>query len=253
MQPYKIVLADDHTIFRQGVRRVVEEVPGLKVVGEAADGHELLQLLQQTSPQLVILDLSMPDYGGMAALKEMKRIHPRVKVLILSMHKTRAHLYRAISMQVQGYLLKEDTHEELIAAIKVIRSGGTYISTLLAAQIPRINAKKGRGNLAFQEDCVQEDPLSDREIQILSFLAEGKTNQQIADLLSLSIRTVHCHRLNIKRKLDLRKSIELIKYAILKGYTSMDSIEFPEALNHPPAVNERSSPENSEITMKTSG
>ncbi|MHB8069131.1 MAG: response regulator [Desulfobaccales bacterium] len=220
MEPYKIVLADDHTIFRQGVRRVVEGVPGLKVVGEAADGLELLQLLQQTSPQLAILDLSMPDYGGMAAVKEMKRIHPQVKVLILSMHKTRGHFYRAISMKVQGYLLKEDTHEELIAAIKVIRRGGTYISPLLGEQVSEILAKKRRGDLAFQED-----PLSDREMQILSFLAEGKTNQQIADLLSLSIRTVHSHRINIKRKLNIRKSIELIKYAILKGYTSMDPVE----------------------------
>jgi len=220
MYPYKIVLADDHTIFRQAVMRLVEQVPGLKVVGEAANGLELLQLLQQTSPQLVILDLSMPDYGGMAAVKEIKRIHPQVKVLILSMHKTRGHFCRAISMRVQGYLLKEDTHEELIAAIEVIRSGGTYISPLLAEQIPEIKAKNCRRALAFQED-----PLSDREIQILSFLAEGKTNQQIADLLSISIRTVQSHCYNIKSKLDLRKSIELIKYAILKGYSSMDPVE----------------------------
>ncbi len=247
MHPYKIVLADDHTIFRQSVRRVVEEVPGLEIVGEAASGHELLLLLQQTSPQLVILDLSMPDYGGMAALKEMKRPHPRVKVLILSMHKTRGHVYRAISMQVQGYLLKEDTHEELIAAIKLIRSGGTYFSPLLAGQISEINVKKRLRDLLFQED-----PLSNREAQILSFLAEGKTSQQIADLLSLSIKTVNTHRLKIKRKLDLGKSIELIKYAILKGYIMVDPVEFPEALNNPPAVNERSSPKNSEVTSKTS-
>lgn len=224
MEPYKIVLADDHTIFRQAVRRLLGGVHGLKIVGEAADGLELLQLLQQTSPQLVIIDLSMPDYGGMAAVKELKRTHPQVKVLILSMHKTRAHFYRALSLQVQGYLLKEDTHEELIAAIKVIRSGGTYISTLLAAQIPEIKAKKRLRDLTFQED-----PLSDREMQILSFLAEGKTNQKIADLLSLSIRTVQAHRLNIKRKLDLRKSSELIKYAVLKGYTMINPAESPEA------------------------
>ncbi len=224
MDPYKIVLADDHTIFRQAVRRLLAGVPGLKIVGEAADGLELLQLIQQTSPQLVILDLSMPNYGGMAAVKEMKRIHRQIKVLILSMHKTRAHFYRAISLQVQGYLLKEDTHEELIAAIKVIRGGGTYISTLLAERIPEIKAKKRLGDLAMQED-----PLSDREMQILSFLAEGKTSQEIAGLLSLSIRTVQAHRYNIKTKLDLRKSIELIKYAIDKGYTMMDPTDSPEA------------------------
>jgi DNA-binding NarL/FixJ family response regulator len=224
VDPYKIVLADDHTIFRQAVRRLLEQVPGLKIVGEAADGLELLQLLPRTSPRLVILDLSMPNYGGMAAVKEMQRLRPQVKVLILSMHKTRAHFYRAMSMQVQGYLLKEDTHEELLAAIKVIRRGGTYISTLLAARIPEIKANKGPGDLPFQEN-----PLTDREMQILSLLAEGKTNQQIADLLAISIRTVETHRLNIKRKLDLRKSIELIKYAIHKGYTTMGPVDALEA------------------------
>ncbi len=248
MDPYKIILADDHPIFRQGVKNVVEQVPGLKIVGEAADGLELLQLLQQTSPQLVILDLSMPNIGGMAAVGQMKRIHPQIKVLILSMHKTPAHFYRAISMQVQGYLLKEDTHAELIAAIKTIRSGGTYISAILAAQVPEILARKSRGDLAFQED-----PLSDREIQILSLLAEGKTNKQIAELLFIGIRTVQNHCNNIRGKLNIRKSGELIKYAILRGYTALDSVELPEALNSPLSANGRFSPKNSGVTSKTSG
>jgi len=236
MDRYKIVLADDHPIFREGVRRLVEQVPGLKIVGEAADGLELLQLLQRTSPQLVILDLSMPYYGGLAALKEMKRIHPQVKVLILSMHKTRAHFYRAISLRVQGYLLKEDTHAELIAAIKMIRSGRTYISPLLAKQISEFLAEKGHEDLAFQEDL-----LSEREIQILSLLAEGKTNKEIADLLFISLKTVQAHRHNIKTKLNLWKSSELIKYAIIKGYTTMEPVESPEALNNPPAADAGSS------------
>ena len=248
MDPYKIILADDHPIFRQGVRNVVERVPGLEIVGEAADGLELLQLLQQTSPQLVILDLSMPNIGGMAAFKEMKRIYPQVKVLILSMHKTQAHFYRAISMQVQGYLLKEDTHAELIAAIKVIRSGGTYISAILASQIPEILARKCRGEVAFQEDS-----LSDREIQILSLLAEGKTNKQIAEFLFIGIRTVHTHCNNIRAKLNIRKSGELIKYAIIRGYAIMDPLESPEALNNTLSVTEGSFPKKSGVKSKNSG
>ena len=104
--------------------------------GEAADGLELLQLLQKTSPHLVILDLSMPNIGGMAVVEEMRRNHPQVKVLILSMHKTRAHFCRAISMQVQGYLLKEDAGAELLSAIKVIRQGGVYVSPLLSGKSP---------------------------------------------------------------------------------------------------------------------
>jgi len=214
MNRYEIVLADDHPIFREGIKRVVERVPDLKIGGEAGDGLELLRLLQRISPQLLILDISMPNLGGMEVLNEIRKIHPQLKILILTMHKSRGYLYRAVSMQVQGYMVKEDTHSNLIAAIETIRRGGTHISSFMSEQLPDLFARHCRRELPFQAG-----PLSDREIQVLTLLADGKTDKEIADLLFIGIRTVHSHRRNIKNKLDMKRPNELIKYAIRNGYT----------------------------------
>jgi DNA-binding NarL/FixJ family response regulator len=214
MNCYEIVLADDHPIFREGIKRVVERVPDLTIVGEAGDGLELLQLLQRNSPQLLILDISMPNLGGMEVLNEIRKINPKMKILILTMHKSRGYLYRAISMQVQGYLVKEEAHSTLIAALETIRRGGTHISSFMSEQIPDLFARHCRRELPFQAES-----LSAREVQVLSLVADGKSDKEIADLLFIGIRTVHSHRRNIKKKLDMKRPIELVRYAICHGYT----------------------------------
>jgi DNA-binding NarL/FixJ family response regulator len=214
MNCYEIVLADDHPIFREGIKRVVERVPDLKIVGEAGDGLELLQLLQRISPRLLILDISMPNLGGMELLKEIRKINPQLKILILTMHKSRGYLYRAISMHVQGYMVKEEAHANLIAAIATIRRGGTHISSFMGEQLPDLVARHCRGELPFQAE-----PLSNREIQVLTLLAKGKTDKEIADLLFIGVRTVHAHRRNMKNKLDMKKATELVRYAMRNGYT----------------------------------
>ncbi len=146
--PFSILLADDHVMFRRGVRRIIQSIDDVEVVGEASDGFELLELLKKSSPQLIILDISMPNLRGLEATREIKIINPAVKVLILTMHKDKEYLYHAFSAGAEGYLLKEDADSELISAIDTLRKGGTYISPLLSSQLADLFMQKsqpGRG------------------------------------------------------------------------------------------------------------
>jgi DNA-binding NarL/FixJ family response regulator len=129
---YSIVLADDHPLFREGVKRIIRRIPHLKVVGEVADGLELLELLKEATPQMVILDIAMPNLQGIEVAKIIKRDYPEIKVLILTMHKSKEHLHHAISAGVAGYLLKENTYNDLLTAINAIQNGQVYISPLMA-------------------------------------------------------------------------------------------------------------------------
>lgn len=215
MHPYRIVLADDHIMLRQGLKRIIREVGDLQVVGEASDGLELLDLLKKLTVHMVILDISMPNLRGIEATREIKMIRPDVKVLILTMHKNKEYLYHAISAGAEGYLLKEDADTELISAIEAIRRGGNYISPLLFGELTDDLVKTRRGK------C--EPPLeylTIREREILKLIAEGKSNKEIADLLFISVRTVEHHRANLMEKLNLKKTADVVKYAISKGYTS---------------------------------
>ena len=142
--PFRILLADDHVMFRRGVRSIIQRMDGVEVVGEAGDGLELLGLLRDIQPHLVIMDISMPNLRGLEATREIKVIDPGVKVLILSMHKEREYLYHALTAGAEGYLLKEDADGELISAIETLRQGGTFISPLLSTQMADIFVEKFR-------------------------------------------------------------------------------------------------------------
>jgi DNA-binding NarL/FixJ family response regulator len=206
------MLADDHVIFRQGMKKLIDAMPGLEVVGEANDGLELLKLLHELKPDMVILDISMPNIRGIEAAHEIKSLHPQVKVLILTMHRNKEYLYHAISAGVQGYLLKEDSDVELFSAIEVIRSGGIYVTRLLVGELAEdvSHIYKGEGQLPLE-------PLTTREREVVKLIAEGKSSREIADLLCISIRTAENHRANIMRKLNLNKAADLVRYAIQKG------------------------------------
>lgn len=132
MNAYRVVVADDHTMLRQGIKRIIEESKGMTVIGEAGDGLELLNLLKKIKPDMAVLDISMPNMRGIEAVHEIKMIHPEVKILMLTMHKKKEYLYEALSAGADGYLLKDDTDTELIIAIKKIRSGTTYLSPTLS-------------------------------------------------------------------------------------------------------------------------
>jgi len=208
MKPYRILLTDDHSLLREAIKKSIEEVPGLKVIGEAGDGVDLMRLLSRTTPDLIILDISMPNLPGLDAAKIIKARNPDIKILILTMHKSGEFLRRALAVGIEGYLLKENALADLVTAIETIRRGGNYISSLLGGKILR----EGIGLRLSGE------VLSPREIEILKLVAQGKSSKEIADSLSLSIMTVYNHRVNIKNKLNLKKNAELVRYAIENGY-----------------------------------
>lgn len=218
MSSYNIVLADDHAILRQGVRKIIEESEDMTVIGEAGDGMELLGLLKKTTPDLIILDISMPNLRGIEATSEIKEANPAIKILILSMHKRKEYLYHALSAGAEGYMLKEDTDRELLSAIETIRRGGVYLSPYLSREFTDEFFRIQRG-----ESKAPEEVLTVRERQVLKLISEGKSNKEIAALLFISVRTVHHHRARIMNKLKLRKVADLVKYAIRRGYTSENS------------------------------
>ena len=215
MSPYRIVLVDDHAMFRQGIKNILEGADDLEVIGEADDGLKLLELLRQGTPDMVILDISMPKLRGIEAIREIKMISKDVKVLILTMHNDQEYVYSAMSAGAEGYLLKQDADTELFAAIEKIRKKGHYLSPLLSGEVAfELIQASHKGQL-----LPSTDPLTMREREILKLIAEGASNREIADLLYISIRTVENHRANIMRKLNIRQTAKLVKYAIRKGYT----------------------------------
>jgi DNA-binding NarL/FixJ family response regulator len=214
-RPYQIILADDHLMFRSGLKRIIEDAAGLAIIGEAGDGLQLLELLKKTKPDMVILDISMPKLRGIEAAREIKNRHPDVKVLFLTMHRNQDYFLEALAAKADGYLLKEDTHKQLIAAIDSIRDKKRFLSPLMAEDLSQhlpdlIDSSKPSNN----------QKLSTREKEVLTLLAEGKSSKQIADLLYISLRTVDHHRASLKKKLKVRNIVDLVKYAIRKGYTS---------------------------------
>jgi len=208
MTPYTIVLADDHALFRQGVKKILEERDDFKVVGEASDGLELLELLKKTPPALVILDISMPNLRGLEAAREIKGLYPRVKILLLTMHKKKDFLQQGLEAGVDGFLVKEDADAALLEAVQAIRGGEKFYSPLLSGKLADLASQKGR-----------TDPLTKREKEVAKLLAEGRSSKEIAGALYISIYTVRRHRDNIMRKLELKSLADLVRYAMDQGYT----------------------------------
>jgi DNA-binding NarL/FixJ family response regulator len=200
-------------MMREGIRSLIDAVENLEVIGEAGDGLALLNLLKKRSPNMVILDISMPGMRGLEAAREIKALNPDIHVLILSMHKSEEFLSMALAAGARGYLLKEDSGGELLTAIDRIRNGRTYLSKKLASEFPEAIISICRGNHGSPRD-----PLTPRERHVLQLIAEGYTDRQISDKLCISVRTVHRHHANIRSKLDLRRTAELVRYAIAHGY-----------------------------------
>jgi DNA-binding NarL/FixJ family response regulator len=217
MAPYRIVLADDHRMFRAGIRQLIQEAPGLEVAAEVGDGMALLDRLKESVPDLVLLDISMPNLRGIEAAAEIKSLYPEVKILVLTMHKRREYCLQCLAAGADGYLLKEDADVELFSAIDAIRQGRVYISPLLSHEVMTDFVSMAQGRLKLPDD-----PLSVREREVLQLIGEGKSSKEIGDLLFISPRTVEHHRTNIMKKLHLRGAADLIRYAVEREYHRRD-------------------------------
>lgn len=218
MEDYRVMLAEDHAVVRQGIKKLLSELPYIKIIGEASDGRELLELLKKLTPDLVILDILMPHLNGLETAAKIKDNFPQIKILFLTMYEEREYLDNAISTGAEGYLLKSDIAAELETAISAIMSGNHYISPLLYQNLNLANLlfAKYRDDLGKK---VAGTSISPREREIIMLIAEGNTSRQISQKLFISERTVHRHRANIMKKLGLKKTIEVLKYAIEMGYS----------------------------------
>jgi DNA-binding NarL/FixJ family response regulator len=213
MAKCKIILADDHVLIRQGLKKLIEENKMLEVIGEAGDGLELLDVLENHEPNLIILDISMPQLRGIEVINEAKRLCQNVKILMITMHKSEQYFLCAMSAGADGYLLKEDSDSELLTAIDMVMEGEMYISPHLAEEFSDEVIKTYREKGVFP--C---ETLTNREVEVLKLVAEGLTSKEIAEILSISIRTVEHHRANLLKKLNLKNTADLIKHAIQNGF-----------------------------------
>jgi DNA-binding NarL/FixJ family response regulator len=205
---FSIVLADDHVMFREGIRKIIEKIEDTVIIGEVNDGLELLELLKKSCPNLVVLDISMPNLRGLEAIREIKKYYPQVKILVLTMHRKKEFIRQALADGADGFLLKEDPSGELIRAVQALKKGEKYLSRLISDDLIRLTL-----------ELDQNDALTSREREVLILLTEGKKSQEIANALFISVNTVRRHRYNIMEKLKINNMADLVKYAISQNYT----------------------------------
>jgi len=215
-KPSRIVIAEDHTILREGLRALLSVEPQFDVVGEAEDGRAAVRLCEDLVPDLVLMDLSMPRMHGFEAIKEIKRQRPDVKIIALTVHKTDEYILATLQAGADGYVLKDATRPELVMAIKNVLRGKRYLS-------PGISEKVIEGYLEGRETLKTRsawDTLTRREREILKLIAEGYKNKEVAEYLCISLKTVEKHRANLMKKLDLHNAAELTAFAVEKGLVS---------------------------------
>ena len=203
----RLIIVDDHALVRDGLRARLSVVPGLQVVGEAASGPDALALADADAPDLMLVDVGMKGMNGIELATELRRRHPRVKVLMLSMYDNREYVLSAIRAGARGYVLKESPTEDIISAISAVCAGGNYFS----AQVASLVAQVGLG----------APLLTAREHEIAVLLAHGNSNKVVARQLDISVRTVETHRLSLRRKLGVDSASELLKIAVTNGWTSL--------------------------------
>jgi two-component system, NarL family, response regulator NreC len=209
----RILLADDHGIVRRGLKSLLESQPGLTVIGEASDGFEALRLCGELSPDLLIIDISMPKMNGIEVASRLQKLERPPGIIILSMHSDESYIMRALGAGARGYLVKDATDEDLIPAVKAVASGKPFFSPTVTAVLMEdyVRQLRARGLSDSYE------LLTDREREILQLLAEGRSNKEVAVLLDVGLSTVETHRANLMQKLNLHNTAEIVLYAVRKG------------------------------------
>jgi len=214
-----LLLVDDHSLIRAGVRALVLDIPGYAVIGEANDGSQLLEMVEQLNPDIVLLDISMKETGGLEALQRLKRVRPQSKVLILSMHTDPALIMQALESGAYGYLLKDTTATELEHALEALRNNERYLSPAIAHTV--INQALTR-NQNQQPDIADSHNLTARQLEILRLIVRGKSTREIANGLGLSIKTVETHRSQIMKRLQIYDVAGLVLFAVREQIISLD-------------------------------
>ncbi len=219
---FKILIADDHAVVRRGLRQIINDEPDFEVVGEATNGQEALEMIEKNNCDVLVLDITMPGKNGLLVLQEAKAKRPHLPVLILSMHPEDQFAMRALKLGASGYLTKESAPEELVGALRKVISGVKYISATLADQLV--------AEIGAPEPRPTPERLSEREFQVLRQIAQGRTIGQIAENMTLSVKTISTYRTRLLLKMKMKTNAELVRYAVqhglvdFSGRTSFDSL-----------------------------
>ena len=211
MQKIRVLLVDDHAILREGIKALLDKQDDIEVVAEASDGREAIPKAAQFCPDVVVLDISMPLMDGLESTRQMKKENPDIRILVLTMHDDEEYFFQLLRAGASGYVTKKSVGKELVSAIKAVHRGDSFFCPSMAKSLLSDYLRLDKSS----ENTKQEE-LTYREREIVKLIAEGYTNQQIADLLHRSVKTIESHRSNILRKLGVHDTIELVKYAIRK-------------------------------------
>ncbi len=207
-----IILADDHQILRQGLRKLLEEEPGFHIIGETGDGIEATQLVERLKPDILVVDMIMPGLNGLDVIRSVRQRSEYTRIIVLSMHANEAYVVEALRQGASGYLLKESSSTELIRAVREVVAGRRYLTAALAERTLDTYAEQVGRTISDPYDL-----LTERERQVLHLAAEGQSNAEIAERLSIGVRTVETHRANLMNKLALKNQNELLRYALQRG------------------------------------
>ncbi len=222
MEKTRIIIADDHGVVREGLRAVFTRVPGFSVVAEASDGAEAVRRVHERKPDVAIVDISMPKVNGIEAVRQIQRTSPSTKVLVLTIHENEEYVHQLMAAGASGYVLKDAAKEELLAAVRAVCSGERFfsrrVSNLIVEDFARRSVPPSRPS----------NSLTDREVEVLRYIAQGLSNAEIAEKMFLSVRTIGTHRNNLMHKLDIHKTAGLVRFAIENGIVA------PEPSSRPP-------------------
>lgn len=214
MKEIRVLIAEDHKTVRKGIKMIIEAEPDMTVIGETGDGHEAVRLARELQPDIVVMDISMPESNGIKATAEVKKIAPEIKILTLTRHTDKAYLRELMEAGVDGYVLKQSESDELLRAIRTVAGGGNYLDSALSDKVFDIIAAKQ----SKQRGEIREAILSDREAEVLRLIARGYSNKEIAVRLETSVKTIESQKAVALQKLNIRGRNEIVSYAILQGW-----------------------------------
>lgn len=220
MDKTRVLLAEDHTIVRKGLRSLLDKETGIKVVGEAENGRKAIVKAEELHPDVVVMDIAMPGLNGLEATRQIKKCFPDIKILILSMHANEEYILQSLKSGASGYLVKKSAPAELISAINAVYNGHSFLSPSISRMVIDEYIRRSKEISEGEEGFEQ---LTVREREVLQLIAEGRKTRKIAELLYISIKTVETHRAHIMNKLDIHSTAELTRYAVRKGIISSDT------------------------------